>query len=262
MKLTEFVARQAKRKTAAKKAAQLTRPVRKAVSKLIDAKKEKKFTTGYQTQTFNSSIGNTGGPSGFSEFYSLIPAIPQGTAQNERIGDTVRPTWMNINVHLAATDDVSSFSGIVRLFILEDLTIADSTLQAVGLPNANLLLDAGGLQFPYSGGMDTHLLPVNKQRFRVLHDKLIKVQKGTGQQGNLANAYTGDNTCPIGSSHHQFRLKVNTRAVWKYDADTDQLPSNQAVWLALGYVNDNGVIDVANQRVQLSWTSTVYYTDE
>lgn len=244
-----------------KKAAKLSKPVRTAINRLINAKQEKKFTTSQLSQQFNSSIGNTGGPNGYSEFYSLIPAIPQGVHQNERVGDTVRPTSMVLNMLLTATDYASSFSGKVRIFVLEDLTIADANLQAVGLPNADLLLDAGGVQGPYDGTQAQHLMPTNKTRYRILHDRVVSIQKGTGNQGQLANSYTGDAVYATPASHHQLRFKLPTRKVWKYDADSDTLPSNQAVWLAIGYVNDNNVVDVTNLRVTAQWNTTVYFTD-
>jgi len=243
------------------KPAKLGVPMKKAINRIVNSKYEKKFATEFANYSFNSSISNTGGTSGFSEFYSLIPEIITGSDNGERVGDTIRPTHMMLNLYLTASDYASSFSGRARVFVLEDLNISDVTLHAVGLPNADMLLDQGGLATTYNGGINQHMLPVNKERFRVLADRTVRLQKGTGEQGNLGNTYTGDNTSSTPANSVQLKIRLPTKKVWKYETGAKLVPSNQAIWIAIGYVNDNGVADNTIQRVTAWWNSTVYYTD-
>lgn len=217
---------------------------------------EKKFATKLSGEVaFNSSIGP-------GEFYQLIPNLPQATTSTNstRIGDTVRPTSMTVLVSVHATDYQSACSVIARLFIVEDLTFADGNQTSL-VPDPDLLLDRGNNQSRYLGTPEQAMIPVNRNRYKVHTDKSFKIEKSAGYMPNLGNTYDSPQDFISPNQIHQFRIRVPLKKTWKYDADSALVPSNQCIWLALGYYNANGVVDYSATRVTMTFNSIVYYTD-
>lgn len=237
-----------------KKVAKLTKPVKAAVNKLINSKKEKKFATRFSGDVgFNSSISAT-------EVYQLVPALPQGVGQNQRIGDSVRPTSLIVNVSIRATGYQSALVAMGRLFIIEDLT--NSTAQGITVnPDMNQLLDAGNNVHAYDGTHQWEMVPVNRNRFKVHTDKTFKIEKGYGEEANVGNSYISPQQCISTHQQYHFKIRVPLKKVWKYDNDADSYPSNQSIWLCMGYVNASGTVDVTTQAISATFNSAVYFTD-
>jgi hypothetical protein len=119
-----------------------------AVAKKVVANAlEDKYVTGSILGTglpvyFNAAISSN------AEIYPLMPAIAQGTATSDRVGDKIRPKYMRVDVVITANGSyTSSQINQVRLFILEDKSIRftpalkDIVATQVGTPISTQLLD-------------------------------------------------------------------------------------------------------------------------
>lgn len=256
-----------KRKRVAKKAVKVSAPLRSAIKKVITGKAEKKFTTRFYVNPLlpGSDIIPMSGPivstGGFSGFYPLIPPVQIGPGQNERVGDQINPTHLEVNVTVVASDLGSALDVVGRIMIVEDKTTNSQDFASTSLPDASILLDSGGNAHDYDGTLSWQSLPINRSRYTVHKDITYRTQKTAGAFQSFTNLMTSTQVVATNNTHHHFRIRVPCKKTYKYQDQTASYPSNQALWLAIGFCNLNGVPATPSPNVSMALTSTMYYTD-
>lgn len=250
------------------RAKKLTAPVKAAIARVVRKVRptETKFATLWDGQQsvstrygvqFNAGIGT-------GSNYALIPEIPTGSDPGQRNGNKINPKRLVVDFWINATNYVSSVDMVARLFILECLNVrntADINTAAVDL---STLLDYGQAQGPFGGYASELHGAVNRDQFKVLMDRKFKIQKTQGQGPCLANGFAGDGYEP--NNFHHYRISLKCPKVLHYRDAGQTLPDGWAPFFNAGYCipsyTDVDGVDTLNTRLQVSWTSTLYYTDD
>lgn len=248
---------------ARRRAARKIAPAVKAyVKKAIHRESENKFVSLRQDLSFNSSISAAG------ECYPLMPAIPQGTDDFQRIGDKVSGRTLYIKGHIQYNTayinnprvDYYMPPSTVRILILSQKNIK-SNLQipsAPGVDVANLLKDnvATGSGRAYVGAMTDNLAPVNKDLFKVHFDRKVKMNSiyqssdgtGTGGWVGLKTVY--------------FTCKIKMPKTLCFDTTNGDNPNNFAPFFCLGSVLEDGSSPFSvGSPYRVTFLSTAYFED-
>lgn len=252
-----------RRKKASK--AKVSVPVKNAIVRAVRQAHptETKFATLWDGQQsvsnrygvqFNATIGT-------GSNYALVPEIPLGTQVGERSGNKISPKKMVVDFWICATNYLSAVDLVARLFILESLNIKDTA--QINTIDMSTLLDYGQAQGPFQGFASQLHGAVNRDQFKVHMDRTFKLQKGYGQGPNLVNAYLGNVEQP--TTFYHCRVTLKCPKVLHYRDGAATLPDGWAPFFNAGYcvpsMIDTDGVDVTNSRIQVSWTSTLYYTD-
>lgn len=215
-------------------------------------------------QTFTCAIDNV------SKIYPLLPLISQGTSDFQRVGDKIHPTHLVVKFTMTCSGSPTTNSSEQlwgRLFILHDKGIKDGTLLS-STPITTQLIDVGnGTTSGYNGFPCDNNFRVNKRRYRVYHDKLIKFQRGYGTLPQAGNPvpFIGDQIYTSPLATHQMTLRVPVPKVLSYAQELDTWPSNWAPFFCFGYQDPQALAahkaGEMDYRVAISWTSHFDYED-
>lgn len=186
----------------------------------------------------NSSIGT-------GDCYPLIPAIPQGTDDWQRIGDKIKPKYLKVTCHghlvadpvggspgITAGPQLNGVAGQVPImvrviaFTQNDIKAASS---GANVDVGQLLRGDNGAGTYFNGYTTDLLRPVNTDKFKVLKDKKFELVPCPG--------HTQDGQYKL---FYQFSFKVKCPATLKYDNNSVNLPNNFAPFISVGYAYVNG----------------------
>jgi hypothetical protein len=184
-------------------------------------------------------------PTGFSsaitstrELYAVIPQIGEGPGVHQRVGDTIQPTSLTLNLRFAFpfTDNQQSGDVTAHVFVLSCKSVKSlDNLTAVPI---TLLLDNGqGSAGSFDGTNQHSLWKVNTNLFTVHKYKRIRFQKTEGlvNNGGLGNGQT----CMQASQHHYARIRVPLPKKLKYALNNQTYPTNSAPFLCIGYTQND-----------------------
>lgn len=223
--------------------ANLTKPVKRAVQRLINRNEETKYHAEQliMKSSLDWGIHTPWTPSSIGDTMPLVPRIAQGDGNFERVGSRVRPTRCRVDIEAAiaeaavgltpinpATEDIyvvmyllrpktsKNFQQFTNLatpvsgaYTDELLDNGDGTSKAFGYT-----ITLGGSPFVYSNASDLQL-PVNKEYFTQVRRKVIRLVKNTGTTNADGTNYP--NVTKGGSSWRgSFTYKLPTL---KYDDD-------------------------------------------
>lgn len=213
----------------------LVRQVAKKV--LADALEDKyaraELQEGGQPKLFNSSITT------YAECYPLLPKVVQGTDSMNRIGDKLRPKSLRVELYMVANGTLTtSMLNRVRLFVLEDKSLKNWT-SIETTPIGTQLLDFGSFLGGFSGLPNCELIRVNKRRYKVIKDKIVTFNKGTGVTPNVGGI-NGTQIFVSGTQYHKITFSIPTPAVLHYASPLDSYPTNFAPFMCLGYTQPDG----------------------
>lgn len=255
-----------------KKSYSSSKSMTKLVSKVVDKKLAKKVETKRLYVEPVSANFNTQSSNNFSvlpninqtNFYQITPPVQLGTDSQSRIGNQITPKGLYVTGHVTGdwlniVANNSSFQTIyVRILCCSDKVNPTDSLayNAFSSSYANLLQKgATSTNFLFSDQTSLYR-PVNRDRFTVYYDKVIKL--------GLYSANVG--TANIDQSHaiRRFKFKIPMREVWKFD-DVSSRPTNVAMpFLLCGYCpadNRNITSGATTSFVKLTYYSDFYYTD-
>jgi len=213
---------------------------------------------------YNGTSNLNGWCSGASNGYGIIPAVEQGSGEGNRIGVRISPKGMFLRYSLLArstTDNTTAindnpFRGVpfrVRVIVFRHLYAQDDYSQ-------NNICDIGNGNASITGDIDTLFRPYNKEEYKILYSKTHKMYS-VRHIGS-----TGYNTENVPNySHTYINQKVNIKLpkVLRYnDTVITNYPSNEAYFLAVAVVNEDGTtITTSQKRVLMSAESGMYYAD-
>lgn len=229
-----------------------------AVKSQIQRSQETKVVSSQLAYTsFNSGINATG------ELYRLLPAIGQGSAGNQRIGDKIKPVRLVIKgyVNYRTESFANSENLIARLFAFQDKQVRCFTNVASTSLN---LLDPGASPKQFTGNLLNVVEPHNGDQFTFFYDKKHNFYKGHGQ----------DNLTISGSTTNIISANASTCWFFQFTIPASKMPKslvfeegstnviNFNPLIALGYAyNMNDSPDTASTQLGLTFTSALYYKD-
>lgn len=235
-------ARRAKR-AAARKFNRYSKTIAPIVNRLIRRTEEKKFA-GLVIENgvaHNAAIGT-------GDEYPILPAITQGQAYNQRIGNRMNPVSLIVNGAVTFNDYGEGFVGVplrVVVMVLQAKQIRDTTL--LPTPNINQLLDNGTGGVAWDGSTVNSFYPVNTEEFTVLAKRTFKLSDITQENAKCMS--------------RRYRLKVRCPKQFLYEG-AGNYPTNFAPFIVLGWARDDAVTPmVTDVWVKHTCSSRLTYTD-
>lgn len=245
----------------ARKVTKLSKPVVKAVKKIVEGQEEVKHVgANVVDAAFNSSI------SAASECYPVLPSVGEGTAGHNRVGDRIRPKYLIVKGHLQYDH---AFQGnfappsTVRVLLLSQKNIKISSDVSSRADISHLLKDNIGTDTArgYTGAMFDNLAPINKDLFTVHMDRKFKMlpQLYTGL-GNSSD--TNTKTLSGTQRTYTFVKKIRCPKQLMFDDGNGNVPNNFAPFVCMGAVTDDGSGPFSlNTPYHLTVQSVLYFTD-
>lgn len=258
-----------KKRPVAKKTAKLTKPVKKAIKKIIHSGEETKYHAEQllMKNTLDWGIHTYWSPSSMGDTMPLVPRIAQGDGNFERIGSKVTPVKCRVDIEAAIaevpngltvtgqwTNDIYLVMYMLRTktsknyqqfsnvgasntidYTAELLNNGDGTSKGFG--NA---ISIGGSSYVYTNAADLQL-PVNREYFTLMKRKVVKLTKNYGSTNS-----DGTQTYPNVNKSNYRGSFVYKLPKLKYDDDpktnavTGGYPVNTNVILCIGAVLANG----------------------
>jgi len=247
----------------AKKKPTVPPSVKTYVQRTINRNMETKVvTTTYGYTGFNSSIQSAG------DNIAILPQLLSGTAQNQRIGESIRPVKLVIRgyiIYRANAVQTPVMLGL-RQFVYRDKSVNCYPVATAAGINFNLL-EEGGTALTFDGSTNRYNLPHNKEQFQFYKDKKMRVLKAWGYTDPSFG--TSSTTAMLSlheSMYHPFTITLTQKqlpAVLKYDPQlSSSYPLNFAPYMAVGYCNlQNATPDVGTQQIAMNWTASLYFKD-
>lgn len=258
-----------RRRPARKSTKKLTKLIRKVAKKVIIKTAETK--TAYLEPTGASF--NVQATQNFpvlpnivqTSMYQLFPTITLGTNAQNRIGNKIKPKGLYVKGHIYGdwsqiTGNNSSFQTIyVRIMCIADKTAGpDNTCYSNFAGSYSQLLNKGATSTNFLYTDQTSLYrPVNKNRFTVYYDKVIKL--------GMYSANVGTANVDQAQGLRRFSFKVPMKEEWIFDDNITDRPTNASMPnLVCGYCPGDSryiVNGAITPFVKMTYYSDFYYTD-
>ena len=273
----------------AKKVAKLSAPMKKAIVKVVQAQSEDKYTAifpgvgGGRVNPGTPWSGTAGSAMfmtpnilnnvGLSTVYPLLPGVDQGVNLFNRLGNRVTAKSLRVVFTITVNPAVASSEDLVcRLLCLSDKSIKDTTElisspTQPGTPVESTLLIVGDSSYVgFIGKPRDTQMRINRNRYTVHHDRLIKVTKGEGDLAYTLNTYAGIQTFVSPGQSHQFTVRIPLPKTLTYGQDNFIYPTNAAPFWCLGYVQPSGdgtagQVIALNNHILVNYTSHFDFED-
>lgn len=201
---------------------------------------------------FNSTIT--------SDVYSLLPQVPLGTDDYQRIGDAIQPRALYVkgDIGLDTTAQVDNKALVARVMILEQRDIKSDNNLVASFQSGSLLKvndpALGVIDKAYDTSPDNNILPINKTLFKVHYDRKFYLAPtnpdySIEEQTKQKRFFTAKIRCP-------------KNLYWDSGSTNPTYCKNFCPFIVVGYqyADDTGG-DVLNARVILNCRSFLYYED-
>nr|WAE43150.1 MAG: capsid protein [Cressdnaviricota sp.] len=247
--------------------AKVSAPVQTAIVRAVRRAnpQEVKFASSWNSQMainerygtlFNSGIGANNN--------QLLPEIPQGVDVGQRTGDRINPKRLVVDFWVTAANLANNLDFVARLLVLQSRKVKDPL--AVGALNMAALLDYGQGQKGFEGYTSDLSMPINKEEFTVISDRLITMDKTYGFNPAATNSYSSSAQGQSQGLIHHYRVIVKCPKVLHYNGSTTLFPDGFAPFFNCGYAQPsraNGLDtpDTVVTALSVQWSSTLYYTD-
>lgn len=273
----------------AKQVAKLSSPMKKAIVKVIHAQSEDKYVA--IAPGFGGGRVNPGAPwsgtagsamfstpnilnnVGLSTIYPCLPGVDQGVNLFTRLGNRVTPKSLRVVFSITVNPAVACSEDLVcRLLCLSDKSIKDTTALVSsptqpGTPIESELLNNGDGSFVgFAGKPRDTQMRINRNRYTVHHDRLIKITKGEGDLSYSLNSYSGTQTFVSTGQSHQFSVRIPLPKTLQYAQDNFIYPTNAAPFWCMGVTQPSGdgtsgQVIALNNHVLVNYTSHFDFED-
>lgn len=253
-----------KRKTATTKS--IKSIVNDAVKKTLMKKSDtKNAVTELNGLNFNSTI------SGLSDLIEVIPSITQGTDDNDRIGNSIIPTYTKITGYCTAAFDANFPTALgpldVQMFILRNKNQRDSNSRSV-FTDLNII-KRGIAKFQFDGTFASTCSPINTEDFQVLMKRSFKLTpipfgSSTVQSISMILPNNPNNGGQVYKFSHTIDWAKCGVTKFIYDAATTQFPNNENIFFCLGYAQYNAPEIPTGSTVtpvRVAYTAITHYKD-
>lgn len=250
--------RSRKVRTGVKRRARVNRRVATVgvVKRLLKRNAETKYASSYVEANVlhNSAIGS-------GDITRLVPSIVQGTNDNQRVGDSIKPLSLTVKGIVSMNSNYCDTNQVllVRVLMLSaknakswSLISATSASIASGLLAPNF--EGGPLTQAFTGNTIELYQPVDTDMYNVHYDKVFRIAPSSA---SLEDAGKEENP----ASFFRIWKKIKCPATLKYD-DGQAQPNNFAPFFCLGYAYADGQgADVVNTKIISNVISTLTYKD-
>jgi len=247
----------------AKKAQALPKLIKSIARKQALGVLETKFVTARQDANFNSAIST-----GFSEMYSLIPAVREGLENWERANDDLTPTNIRTNWHIALGTANRSMNIRCVLYCLQSKSIKHyPDLAAVTslkfLKTGNPSGTPPGIQ-EYNGRIGDEDLPINKEEYTLLKVFKFNLMSNVGAPNGDTTDGNSPNTLP---SYKNLSYTYPCKRQLRYTPDGPGAggtvyPNGHAPFWVFGYSHTDGTpADTLYQDVRVTSVTQMTYKD-
>lgn len=237
----------------------LRRTITSVTKRVLRRRVEKKYVSKnvlFNT-SFNSIISST------ADVYPLLPEVPQGTDDWQRIGSRIKPAYLLVNVKIQYVGDTvgnsvpALYASTARLMIVENKSFRSST-QAVANFAPNKLLDdrvGTSVTHTYTGAPADNFAPINTDIFKVHHNSLHRFN------WDYHNSFAG--TTAAGNNLTQYvSVRIKCPAQLDFDTSSNEA-TNFAPLLLFGYTYDDGTSpDISDRKFRLTCQTRLVFTDE
>lgn len=276
--MRKFRKSKAKRRPAGRKA-RVSKSVKNFVKKEISKNIENKFCSIYADgNSHNSSISN-------SEAYALVPAIGEGTQQNQRLGKVIKAKGLYVRGAVSIDEEYTDFGDgnqsvwrpiMARVIIFRqknvnccynvgNITMAQLLRPNFGTGPTPAGYSTGDQTSPWRGETIDQLMPVNKQLFDVAMDKKVVLTPNLMRNLGVLPLQSAEGFVqqPLNTNYYQYSIKLPVNKVLKFNEDSlINYPIGAAWWVAVGYSYLDGTgADVLTSQVFHEAVSTLYYED-
>ena len=210
---------------------------------------------------FNSLVST------YADFYRAFPSLAQGVQSNNRLGQRVTPTKIQlmINGTLDHTDALSRDLEI-HVWVIKNKsqkTVLPDSAAGGGYNstngwlnyNAGELLDNGtGANTPFDGTWLATTKPLNTDAFTLIKKYVKHIYKGSG---------TSNNDQVANNERRSFSIRCNIPChQFIYDEQSDVLPTNFAPMFAIGYrYIDNTDPDTGTGLLEVTAATHMWFKD-
>lgn len=244
---------------APKKDAKVPLAVKNYVKKQNAKDEETKMaSTEYSLSSFNSSISSS------PDVIECLPNVSQGVAQNQRVGNKIKPVRLVIRGYIIYLTDQRTDARLIgaRLLCYQDKQIRCYTNTQL---NYNLL-NLGGTSNNYTGTAMNFITPHNNDNFKFYSDKKFKILKPFGLSNLAVPGSTVSLTEVNNTLMHPFIITLTEKdlpASLQYDvAESTVHPVNFAPKISLGYSDLlNFAPDSITLQIAMQFCATLYYKD-
>jgi len=220
-----------------------------------------------------------------STVYPLLPPLLVGTADHERIGDKIRPKSLVVKFQIAlngqgaaTTQQLASQNIYARLMCLSDKAIKfipdlvnNLAVNIVGTPVDTQLLDLGDGSSSGIGvlGPNEFSKRINRKKYTVHHDKILKLQKGVGGTNQPTGLVFGTLQYNSPLMTHMLTLRIPCPKSLSYNlngASYLNYPNNFAPFFCMALMTMDGQQNPAyqtnlNNSVKLNYVVHFDYED-
>lgn len=232
-------------KKKSKKTMKLSKPMKKAIVKLV----ETKFETNYIMD--NGSLNNVAfnsSPNANGDAFFLLNQINVGTGSAQRIGNTIQNVAMTVKGYVTLSSPFSAGARAiaVRLMLLRQRTLP---LAITGLSWTSLLRASSSYN-AFTGAGYNLFQHINRCDFEVFGDKII----------HLKDVYSA-NSADITQMNHPFSLSAVHKGKVNYEDGTNVLAWNPFFCVGYIYEDGSGTIDTVSTNIVVSAILEAYYKD-
>lgn len=183
-------------------------------------------------QLISSTITNT-------EVFNLLPAITQGTGEASRVGNRIRPTYMQVKIAIIAANMNAVYSGASSTYFDLYIFKYKGANQGGGVPTAtdmNKFLQDDNTSQSYNGQILDGLRPINSDLFTLIKKRRLTLN-------NIFNTSVLNMSGYYQSVNPQKTLTFNLTKYLKksliYD-DNSSLVMNDNMYIAIGSTQCDG----------------------
>jgi len=249
----------------------VSKPLVKAVRVIAKSEalrlQETKFVNVSQTGGSTALLNSVSTP---ANFINLLPALSQGTADNNRIGNKVMPVYAksHFTFYYLASQSSNAWNNDIEVnLIIVKAKGYDSANAKANIPTRSLLKNGqGGTTDPDGTTNDqtrltqVNMYPVNNDLYTVLHRRTFVMRKGIGNQNA---APTGAEVAPTGVPAHEDCYKFSYS--WKpptleYNQTLDNVPQAHNPMMICWTTNRDASAAYPNM-VFYSVSSDLYFKD-
>lgn len=235
--------------------------VAKIAKRVLKRTAETKFVSVQNDQLFNSSITSV------SECYPVVPQIPQGVDDFQRMGDSIKAKYLIVRGKVQWSKDYLQSNGqtfippvTLRVMILSQKSVKCTTdlnrLQVGYFLKDNV---ATGVARSYTGGQFDNLAPLNTDLLNIHMDKKIKLN----WIKPAVTAGGGSTDTSVGNDHTRyFYCKIKLDRTLKFDDNSSNYPNSIAPFICMGGVCDDGETPyTTGTPFHMTYLSTLYFQD-
>jgi len=240
-----------KKKATAKKTKTPSKGIVRAIHTVLKRDAESKYVSQYaQNQTLNYYTTATSIPT-----FLLTPAVNQGVADGQRIGNQITTSSVMFRYRLFAPITVNTPARLVRVLIVKEKAFPSRN------PSTNIntnLFRAGassGTVGPQNNDLDQMFI-VNKEAWIVLYDKKHKV----GSSGNPVSVNSNNNdfsqsvTANVSLQRHYGKVQFD-------DATGQPITKNYYVFFLVSNTDGSTAPSGTDSLIKLTYDNQVIYKD-